>query len=71
MTDILDADGAEAAAELKAQYGDDRVDFLRVDITNIHEVESLFKEIVRRYKRLDVGVGSLRVYSGILLGAWG
>ena len=58
MADVLEKAGFEAQADLESKFGKGRASFLRVDLTSQHEVEGLFKEIVRRHNQLDIVINN-------------
>ena len=58
MVDILDRAGSEAQEFLESKFGKGRALFIRVDLTSTHEVEGLFREIVRRYTKLDIVINN-------------
>ena len=58
IADVLDKAGLEAQESLESKYGKGRASFIRVDLTVSHEVEGLFREIVRKYNQLDIVINN-------------
>lgn len=54
ITDIDLPRAEEAAGHLRAQFGEERVDTLYMDVTDVGSIRTARDEILRRYHRIDI-----------------
>ncbi|XP_006821957.1 15-hydroxyprostaglandin dehydrogenase [NAD(+)]-like [Saccoglossus kowalevskii] len=54
ILDVNEEGGKKTLEELREKYGEDRVDFIKCDVSNATQLEAAFVTTKTRYERLDI-----------------
>jgi len=58
LCDILTTQGEETKQKFSERFGDDRVDFIRVDVASADSMDQAFQHCIQRWGRLDIVINN-------------
>ncbi|KAF5303912.1 hypothetical protein FQA39_LY01697 [Lamprigera yunnana] len=65
IADINKETGMEALKDLRKEYGEDKVIFDEIDVSNKHQFEECFKKTIQKFNNVDILINSAGVYNEI------